>query len=174
LSEPAPAKKTYVQLRVKCPICQGVLESEPLDGKGNQSSPVLCTGCKRTWVNFKALVQAKIAANRAQRVGPVDMARLGMAKARVAVRAGRNVLDGAMNIQEMIRSIASECKNFAGQESIQTIGEDLEDIAGQALLSLDAIADAMAGRMGPQPIRTASRDITDKPAKRKSRKERKS
>jgi len=117
------------------------------------------------------LLQAKISANKAQQVGAVDMARLGLAKARIAIRAGRNVLEGAANIQNMMQAMASEFRNFAGLESLQVIGEDLEDIAGQSLLSLDSIKDALAGRMGPDPVRRRAQDVTDKP-RRKTRRQR--
>lgn len=168
---PKPEPKTFVQLRIKCPACGGILESEPLKPDGtNSRAPVRCTGCQRTWVNYHAVCQAKIAASKAQKVGPVDMARLGLEKTRVAIRAGRNVLEGSARIQEMLVGLFSEFKNFNGMESMQLIGEDLEDIAGQSLVSLDDIKSALAGRLGPDPERRRAKDVTGQ--RRPTRKQR--
>jgi len=137
----------YVKMRHACPKCQGVLEREI------KTSKVSCVECKVEWPDMRAVMQDVVAARKSS---PAEKVRGGLQKAKVAVRASRNVADGVRAISGIFGNIASafaEMKEEGSdkQELTAKVGAEIEGIVDQAETTFEHVIEALSGKVTPEP-----------------------
>lgn len=137
----------YVQLRMKCPACQGILEKET----GTERELIRCRNCELQWAGLKALLAAKVVAEKSRfKIPTLDQVKTALQIGKIGVRGARNVAGRGRAVSDYVKDIIADVADF-DSESVKRVGQGVEAIVDQLILAVEDVQDARSGKLGEEP-----------------------